>query len=212
MPHDEAAELRDVPVGSGGVKLHLQVVPNAELHLQVARGAHGLHPALGQHGLAVREDVGLLEVVRGEQAGAAPALHAEQQRPQLPARARVHAAGRLVQEHQRGLPEERRCDPEATLLPAAERPALGPPLLRQAQRLEHHGHVVVLVLRAAQLREEAEVLVHRDRLVHGVVLGAERHVLPAADDVVGAAHAHHLHLPVRDRKHARDHVDDRSLA
>ena len=82
--------------------------------------AGGDDPAAGDHGDAVGELLGLLHVVGGEEDRLAEVAQARDHAPCLAAGRRVEAGGRLVEEEQLGVADQRDRDVEAALLAAGE--------------------------------------------------------------------------------------------
>ena len=113
-------------VGSSVAEHLLAVLPVADLRLQVGRGqlarrpdAHD--PPLPHHRDAVGELLGLVEVVRREQDGLAERAEGADHLPRGASRLRVEAGGRLVEEDEVGIADERDAEIEPSLLPARER-------------------------------------------------------------------------------------------
>ena len=91
--------------------------------------------------------LGFVQVVRRDEHGDAGRRQAVDQRPELPARQRIDAAGRLVEEHDRRLVEDGAAEREP-LPPAAGE--IGRPRLLAAAQARHLEHELRAALRTAR--------------------------------------------------------------
>ena len=98
--------------------------------------------ALGQHGHAMRQRLGLFQVVRGQDHRRALRHHLPQRGPQHVARRRIQAHGGLVEEQQRGPAADGQRELRQPLLPARELLVLPVRDRRRARQRQHLVHGV----------------------------------------------------------------------
>src|SRR5215207_3892048 len=161
----------------------------ADAGLQFVRSALCGDAAVIEHGDAISEPVGLLEVLGGEEDGRAVGCERADDAPELLATARVEAGRRLVEEEHRNRDDEAEREVEATAHAArvgADPSGRG---IRELEALEELGHPPARFA-AAEPREAAEhheVLGAREHLVDGGGLPGERdaalHLLGLCCDV-----------------------------
>jgi len=117
----DAGHLGEHPPGGGQVLwvdgAGLQELP-ADLGLQLVGGAAGDHAAVVDHGDAVGELVGLIQVLGGEQHCGAAGEQLADHHPDLDAASRVQAGGGLVQEQHARLADQAGGQVEAAAHPA----------------------------------------------------------------------------------------------
>mmetsp|Transcript_6528 Transcript_6528/g.23271 ORF Transcript_6528/g.23271 Transcript_6528/m.23271 type:complete len:1459 (-) Transcript_6528:109-4485(-) len=156
-----------------------EVVADAVERLEKVRGAEAADAAVRHDGDAVAQQVRLLHEVRRQDHDAALAV-VLQDVPRAAARVRVHAAGRLVKEHDLGVADQRDGDAQLAALAAAQLAGLHKFLLHQAHLLDLGAHLLVhLVLRhALEPRKVHQVLAHRQVVPQHVVLRADAHRVP----------------------------------
>ena len=185
---------------------------------ELVRGA-GVQHASGVHGHQPVEARGLLHVGGGHQdAHAGPGgPHAVQQLPELPPRQRVDARGRLVQDEEVGIVDQRAAQAQLLLHAPGELPGGPAGEGRQPRGLQQGGDPP-LALQAAvpeQPPEEVDVLEHRQRRVQ-VLAQPLRHVgdpraHPAAVARVGHVAAQHLDPPGLDGARPGDQREEGGL-
>nr|WP_281273524.1 hypothetical protein [Euzebya pacifica] len=169
----------------------------AEGRLQLVGGALGDQRPVVDHGDAVGQLVGLLQVLGGQQQGGSVAHELGDQLPQLDARPRVQAGGRLVQEqHTRTADEAGRqveASPHATGvgLDGAGR------CLGQADALQH----LVGASGSFCLAQAVEPADHDEVLPTGQV-AVDRGVLPGQADLAAQGLRLLHHVEPRDRRAA----------
>jgi hypothetical protein len=198
----------------GGV----QVARGGEGHQRVGR-AGGQDPP-GVHGGDPLEPRRLLHVGGGDQDAhpRPPAPDAGEQLPELAAREGIDAGGRLVQDQEVGIVDERAAEPE--LLLHAARELAGRPVTEgrepgAGQQLLDAPPALGARL-AEQATEEIDVVEDRQRRVEiapqslGHVGDAERHGAP--DPARAHVAAQHLHGAVADRPGAGDQAEQGRLA
>ena len=117
-------------------------------------------PPFAQDGDAVGELLGLVEVVRREEDGLAERAERADHLPRRAARLRVEAGGRLVEEDEVGVADERDAEVEPPLLAARERLD---PRARLLLEPDERDHLVDVPRRAVVAGED------RVRLAHGEV-------------------------------------------
>ena len=124
----------------------------------------------------IAELLRLVHRVRGEHDGGTTVAELPDERPRRGARTRIHARGRLVEEHQRRSPDQREREREALLL-AARHPAHERVLrFAEADEVEQPvGIVGVVVVRSEELQrlERADARVEPAVLEHDADLRAE---------------------------------------
>ena len=145
--------------------------------------------AVAQHGDAVRELLGLIQVVRGEQDRLAERAQVANRLPGRPPRAGVEARRRLVEEDQLGIADQAEPEVEPALLAARQAARAGVLLLLQADELDH---LVDVARRVVVAGEDAQALAHGQR-------GVERRRLqddaePVAPCAAGALRVDSEHL------------------
>ena len=101
-----------------------------------SRRAAGDDLAAGDDRDPVGEALGLVHVMGGEEDRLAEVAEAGDQVPRLAPRLGVEAGGRLVEEEQLGVPDQRHPDVEAALLAAGEPAGAGVGLLDQPDQLD----------------------------------------------------------------------------
>ena len=131
--------------------------------------AHGRDLPVGDHGEPVRQRLGLVHVVRGEDDRRLLGGERADQVPGRTAPRRIESCRRLVQEQQLWAAHDAEADIQPPLLPAGEglHPGIG--LLRQADQLDHlvnraRRRVVTRV--AGQRLAHRQVRLHRQLLQH----------------------------------------------
>ena len=154
-------------------------------------------------GLAVRHDrhlvaeaLGLLDVVRAHQDRDALAAQAVDERPQLLADLRVEADGRLVEQEQARLVQQRAGDEQPAPHAAAQLVDLALAAVLQVRDVERAVHrLLALALRhAVEVGEDEEVLLDGERHVEVVELGDDAHLGAGLLRVVGQPVAEDLEL------------------
>ena len=115
---------------------------------------HDRHP--------IAEPLGLVHVVGGEQDGAPVRLEAFDQLPELPAGLRIEAGGRLIQEEQLGVADQRAGQGQALLLAAGKRTHPGARLFLELDHGDDLGRGGATIVEAAK---------QLDRFVDGELLG-----------------------------------------
>src|SRR2546427_7087941 len=103
---------------------------------------------------AIAEALGFLHIVRREQHRPAVRTEAADDFPQLPARLRIQAGRRLIEEQQLGFADERARDGEALLLTARERHDARLALFLQLDEGEHFIDGVRLPVERSEQRED----------------------------------------------------------
>jgi hypothetical protein len=123
----------------------------------------------------VREPVGLLEVLGGEEDGDAGVAQAGDGVPDVAAAARVEAGGRLVEEHDRGLGDEaeREVEPPLHASGVGRDAAVGG--VGEVEALEQRGRALAggAARQVAQPAHQAQVLGPGEHAVDGRVLAGE---------------------------------------
>ena len=161
---------------------------------QFCRAAFGQHAA-GVHGHQVIETLGLLHVGGGHQHAHLRALHADarDQFPELVARQWVDAGGRLVEDQQVGVVDQRATQPQLLLHAAGQ-------LARRAlAKCSHAGAAQQVVdaplalgsVLAEQAAEEVQVLEHRQCWIE-VLAQTLRHIGDMWADVAAVAGVGHI--------------------
>ena len=102
-----------------GVKTDDDVIA-AQLGNQLARRAQGDHLAVIDDRHTIAQALGLVHVVRRQQDRSARGAEVANEVPQLPARLRIEPGGRLVEEQEIGIPDQRARDRESLALPAGQ--------------------------------------------------------------------------------------------
>ena len=97
--------------------------------------AHDL--SLADHGDAVGELLGLVEVVGRQHDRLPERAQRADEIPRSAARGRVEPGGRLVEEHELGVPDQRDAEVETPFLPARERLQLRARLVGKSDQLDH---------------------------------------------------------------------------
>ena len=105
---------------------------------------------------AIAELLRLLHVVGRQHDGVAPVAKRAHEAPQVAARLRVEAGGRLVEEQDARIVDERRRDAEALLLAAGQRSHLALRLLGQLDVGEQAHRVDVAPVQAAEQVEQLD--------------------------------------------------------
>ncbi|MNZ46506.1 hypothetical protein D3C78_641890 [compost metagenome] len=186
---------------------------------QLGGRAGGQHPALVHRHQPV-EALGLLHVGGRHQHAHAPVLGADalDQLPELVARQRVDAGGRLVEDQQVGIVDQRAAQPELLLHAAGElaRRAVGERRQPGAAQQVGDAPLTLGLLVAKQAAEEIDVLEHRQRRIQ-ILAQPLRHVGDARADraaVLPAAHvaAEHGDLAVLHPPRAGDQRQQAGLA
>ncbi|MCY1483927.1 hypothetical protein D9M68_175120 [compost metagenome] len=191
----------------------------AGLRADLGRAAGGQHAA-GVHRHQVVEALGLLHVGGGDDHAHARAAGADalDQLPELVARQRVDAGGRLVEDQQVGVVDQRAAQAELLFHAAGQLAGRALGEGREAGGVEQLGDAPAALglVVAEQAGEEVDVLEHRERRVE-VLAEALRHVGDARADappVAGVAHvaAEHLDLAGLDDPRAGDQRQQAGLA
>jgi hypothetical protein len=124
---------------AAGRVAQLEHLPGGVLLDQRAGRTLGDDPAAVHHHEPVAELLGLVHVVRGEHERDAALLQPVEPVPQHVARLRVEAGGRLVEQQQLGLVDERAGDGDAPLHPARQRLDLAGRAIGELDELEQLG-------------------------------------------------------------------------
>src|ERR1039458_6215668 len=179
------------------------------LRPQAGGGADPDHLPGAHDADAVGEILGLVHVVGGEQDGLAQLAHAAHDLPRVAPCRRVEAGGRLVEEQQLRVSDQREGEIETALLPAGELLDPDARLLLQADQLDD-------VVSRKRLRVVAAVevdhLAHREVGLDGALL--QDHADPPAEAATGGGGigAENLDPPRVPVTVALEDLDDRGLA
>ena len=198
---------------AGAGRVHLEHVA-ADVALELVGGAERDHLPVVDHGDAIRQAVGLVEVLGGQEQRRAVVDELGDELPEVDARARVEPGRRLVHQQDPRTPDEARAEIEPA--PHAARVGADEPLggVGEAEAGERirRAHLRVPAAQAVQLPHHLEVLAPRERLVDRCVLACEAEqpsrVLRSRDDV-DAVDARRARVGDQQR---REHADDRRLA
>ena len=162
----------------------------------------------------VRELVGLLQVLRGEQHGRAAADEPADRRPDLAAPARVQAGGGLVEEEHRR--REDQAGREVQPPPHAARvlPDGLPSRVGEPEPLEQLGRPARRAAGAevVEAAEQLQVLAAREHLVDGGVLAHEPDARPHGGALAGHVAARHLGPPAVRAQERREDAHGGRLA
>ena len=206
------AALRLQPVGQH-VPVEAQLEHQAgECLEQVAGRIERDDAARLEHGDAVAQLLGLLQVVRGEHDGVAVAVQAADELPQPLAQADVHPGGRLVQHDHRRPVHQRLRDQHAALHAARQRAHVGIGLRRQVEVVHDLVDPGVVAAQPEVARLDAQRLAHaEERVEHQFLRHHAEHAPrpPVVGDDIGA---HHAHLARACARQAGDDADQGGLA
>ena len=160
MPHSPAIAARRRPAASTSASAISKLITLGRVAApaEVVGRAPGDDPAGGDHRDPVGELLGLVHVVGGQQDGLAEVAEALDHLPGGAAGGGVEAGGRLVEEEQLGVADERDRDVEPPLLAAGQAPGALIGLLGESDELDR------LVDRS---RGPVVAGVHLERLAHG---------------------------------------------
>src|SRR5215469_8489124 len=103
------------------------------LLLQLARCAHGHDLTFVHDGYAIAQPLGFFDVVRGQQHGATLAFHFLNEAVNLQADLRIESRGRLIEEQELRVIDQRQSQSQALLLAAGKRLVSGGPFVPQLQ-------------------------------------------------------------------------------
>src|SRR5581483_11633820 len=176
---------------------------------ELGRRALAHDDAVAQHGDAVGELLGLVEVMRRQQNRLAQRAQVEDRVPGGAARARVEAGRRLVEEDQLRVADQREPEVEAPLLPAGQRSHARVALLVEADERRHLFGVARPCVVAG---EHAQALVHGEARVERAALQHDAHLLAPCARRVGGVDAEHLDAAAGARAVALKDLDGRRLA
>jgi len=187
----------------------LHHVLRAQAGDQLARRSERDHPAVVHDGDAVAQPLRLVHVVR-RQHDAPPAraqLHDEV--PELPARLRIEAGGRLVEEEQLGIAHHRARQREPLLLSTAQLPHPCMALLAELHQVDHLVHAAAARVEAA---EQPHGLLHRELLGELRLLELDAEPLAQGALVAVPPLAEHLDHPLVGNREALADLDRGRLA
>ena len=161
------------------------------------------------HRDAIGQMLCLVHVVGGQEHGLAEVAQRADRRPRLPARRRVKAGRRLVEEDQIGIPDQRERQVEPPALAARQVPGARVALLAQLHQLDHlvdrAAPAVIAAVHLDQLRDRQVVL-------HAALLEHDSDALVELALGVRRVHAQHSHVAVAAFAVALEDLDDRCLA
>ena len=210
-----ARQVASGPAGLAEREAQLEHLAGGVARDQLARRALGDDPALVHDDEPVAQLLGLVHVVRGEHQRDAALLEPEQPVPQHVPGLRVEAGGRLVEQHEVGLVDQRAGDREPPLHAAGQRLDLVVARGRSSctKSSSSSARARITALRQAEVAAvDEQVLPDGELEVEGVLLRDDAE--PAADRraVGGRVQAEDAQLAGGGRGDAADHPHGRGLA
>ena len=181
---------------------------------QHRRRAFGHDLAIVHHDEPVAELLGLVHEVRREHQRGAALLELVQLVPQQVACLGIEAGGRLVEQQQVGLVDQRSGDAHAPLLPAGQWLDLTAGAVAELDEVEQFGGPLAGVATAdvEVPRVDDQVLEHGQLGVELIGLGHDADPRPDRAAVSLRIEPEDAQLAVRHRRHAADHPHRRGLA